>query len=166
MALDANGIWHYTGTEPASPADDLLNLLAGSVSDRVEEIWDLTGIDVEWTTLTAATGWGVPTLGHLPRASTRGGTSYIEPGRFQRNGAAVNIGTTYVALGNLPAGINPPPWNLVISCSLHFGGPAPQFGEVQLRTDGVLEVRTTATTSMPTGPSSTVDFPGISWGAS
>lgn len=56
MPLDSNGIWQYTESETVAPFSEMLNRLAGSVSDAIEPL--VTPGPVEWTSAGLVAGPG------------------------------------------------------------------------------------------------------------
>lgn len=61
MALDANGIWRFEESEPASPFSEVLNRLSDSVSDVVEPMVQPGPID--WTSAGLVVGSGLTLTG-------------------------------------------------------------------------------------------------------
>lgn len=58
MPLDANGIWQFEETDPASPISGTLNLLAGSVSAEIATLKAAAGVpDTGWLPLTLDGDW-------------------------------------------------------------------------------------------------------------
>lgn len=102
-ALDAEGIFIYDDTEPVSPLDDYINLLANSTSATVADIRAAIAaitalVDSNWTNITTfGTGW-TATVNHQPRVRKVGERVDIA--------GAVTLGATgaYTDILTIPAG--------------------------------------------------------------
>lgn len=110
MALDSNGIWQFEESDPASPFSDLLNLLAASTSDKVEDLSGaIAALDALWSgaeaDIAVSSGWAATdSQGHRPRVRALG-PLVLGQGSFTRGGAtgALNL------MGIIPPGFRPGP---------------------------------------------------------
>ncbi|MFD4990768.1 hypothetical protein ACFWH7_19575 [Cellulosimicrobium cellulans] len=118
MALDSNGIWIYSETDAEATASDLLNLLAESTSDAVEDLNDRIDAqlpETDWTALTLNS----PRFA-LYGAGADGPVSYMRWGRMVQIHGVISPGdaTAVAAVGGvgttednriatLPAGARP-----------------------------------------------------------
>jgi hypothetical protein len=101
MPLDAQGIWQYTGSELASPAPDLLNRLAGSVSSKVAAITAVTtstiALDPLWTADAAN-----------PLSLTRVNGRWLLSAFFRNAAAMALVANTTITVGTVAAAARVP----------------------------------------------------------